>query len=46
MDGDRRNEIIRNLSEEDLGRLLSEADNPYVVHRLMFIKNLHVGDAR
>ena len=44
MSGDRRKEIIRHLSEEDLDRLLSEADDPKVVRRLTFVKNLYAGD--
>ena len=44
MGGDRRKVIIRHLSEEDLDRLLSEADDPKVVHRLTFVKNLYAGD--
>ena len=44
MGGDRRKVIIRHLSEEDLDRLLSEADDPKVVRRLMFVKNLYAGD--
>ncbi len=44
MGGDLRKEIIRHLSEEDLDRLLSEADDPKVVRHLTFLKNLYVGD--
>ncbi len=39
-----RDPIIRHLSEEDLDRLLSEADDPKVVRRLTFVKNLYAGD--
>ena len=45
MSGDRRKEIVRHLSEEDLDRLLSEADDPKVVRRLTFVKNLYKGDS-
>ena len=45
MSGDRRKEIIRHLSEDDLDRLLSEADDPKVVRRLTFVKNLYKGDS-
>ncbi len=44
MGGDRRKEIIRHLSEGDLDRFLSEADDPKVVRRLTFVKNLYAGD--
>ncbi len=44
MGGDRRKEIVRHLSEEDLDRLLSEANDPKVVRRLTFVKNLYAGD--
>ena len=45
MSGDRRKEIVRHLSEEDIDRLLSEADDPKVVRRLTFVKNLYKGDS-
>ncbi|WP_049903557.1 IS630 family transposase [Halococcus agarilyticus] len=44
MSGDRRIEIVRHLSEEDLDRLLSEADDDKIVRRLTFVKNLYEGD--
>ncbi len=44
MGGERRKEIVRHLSEEDLDRLLSEANDPKVVRRLTFVKNLYAGD--
>jgi transposase len=44
MSGERRKEIVRHLSEDDLDRLLSEADEPKVLRRLAFVKNLYEGD--
>jgi transposase len=44
MSGDRRIEIVRHLSEEDLDRLLFEADDDKIVRRLTFVKNLYKGD--
>ena len=44
MSEDRRIEIVRHLSEEDLDRLLSEADDDKIVRRLTFVKNLYEGD--
>ena len=44
MTGDRRIEIVRHLSEEDLARLLSEADDDKIVRRFTFVKNLYDGD--
>jgi len=44
MRGDRRIEIVRHLSEEDLNRLLSEADDDKIVRRPIFVKNLYEGD--
>ena len=44
MAGDRRIEIVHHLSEEDLDRLLSEADDNKIVRRLTFVKNLYEGD--
>jgi len=44
MSGDRRKDIVEHLSEDDLDRLLSEADDPKVVRRLTFVKNLYEGD--
>jgi len=43
MGGDRGKEIIRLLGENDLDRLLSGADDPKVVRRLTFVKNLYAG---
>ncbi|AFZ71504.1 hypothetical protein SAMN05443661_106138 [Natronobacterium gregoryi] len=40
MGGDRRGELVRHLSEEELDRLLDEADDPKVVKRLTFVKRL------
>lgn len=45
MSGDRRKEIVRHLSGYDLNRLLSEADDPKVVRRLTFVKNLYKSDS-
>lgn len=44
MSGDRRIEIVRHLSEKDLDRLLSEADDFVIVRRLTFVKNFYEGD--
>ncbi|WP_435079608.1 IS630 family transposase [Halococcus sp. AFM35] len=44
MSEDRRIEIVRHLSEEDLDQLLSEADDDKIVRRLTFVKNLYEGD--
>ena len=44
MSKDRRKEVVRHLTDEELDRLLSEADNPKVVRGLVFIKNLYEGD--
>ena len=44
MSNDRRKEVVRHLTDEELDRLLSEADDPKVVRRLVFIKNLYKGD--
>ncbi|RLM83613.1 IS630 family transposase, partial [Halobellus sp. Atlit-38R] len=38
MSNDRRKEVVRHLTDEELDRLLSEADDPKVVRRLVFIK--------
>ncbi|MCU4752649.1 IS630 family transposase [Halobacteria archaeon AArc-curdl1] len=44
MSSDRRKDVVRHLSDEDLDRLLTEADDPKVVRRLTFVKNLYEGD--
>jgi transposase len=41
---DRRTDVVRHLTEEDLERLLAEADDPKVIRRLIFVKNLYAGD--
>src|SRR5699024_3125769 len=43
MSGDRRKEIVRHLSEDDLDRLLAETDNKKVSKRLTFVKRLYKG---
>jgi len=43
--GDRQKEIVRNLSEEDLGWLLLEADDSKAVRRLTLVKNLYKRDS-
>lgn len=43
MCGDRRKEIVRYLSEEDIDRLLVETDNEKISKRLIFIKQLYKG---
>src|SRR6056297_4280165 len=43
MGGDRRIEIVRHLDEEELDRLLDEADDPKVTKRLTFVKRLYKG---
>ena len=43
MSGDRRTEIVRHLSEEELDHLLDEADDPKVTKRLTFVKRLYKG---
>jgi hypothetical protein len=45
MSGDRRKEIVRHLTEEDLDRLLAETDEEKVSQRLTFIKRLYKGAA-
>ena len=44
MSSDRRKDVVRHLSDKDLDRLLTEADDPKVVRRLTFVKNLYEGD--
>jgi transposase len=43
MSGDRRKEIVRHLSEENLDRLLAETDDEKVSKRLTFVKRLYKG---
>ena len=43
MSGDRRKEIVRHLSEDDLDRLLTESTNEKLTERLIFIKRLYKG---
>ena len=45
MSGDRRKEIVRHLSEDDLDRLLAETDDEKISKRLIFVKNLYQGDS-
>src|SRR5699024_1214862 len=43
MTGDRRKEIVRHLSEDDLDRLLAETDDVKISKRLIFLKRLYKG---
>ena len=43
MSGDRRKEIVRHLSEDDLNRLLAESTNQKLTERLIFLKRLYKG---
>jgi transposase len=43
MSGDRRKEIVRHLSEDDLDRLLTESTDEKLTERLIFIKRLYKG---
>jgi transposase len=43
MSGDRRKEIVRHLSEDDLDRLLDETDDDKISKRLTFVKRLYKG---
>ena len=45
MSGDRRKEIVRHLSEDDLNRLLAETHDEKISKRLIFVKNLYRGDS-
>jgi len=45
MPGDRRKEIIRHLTEDDLDRLLSESTNSKLTERLIFLKRIYKGAA-
>lgn len=44
MSRNRRKKIERHRSEEELDRLLAETDDPKLIPRLIFIKNLYSGD--
>ena len=44
MSKERRKEIVRHLSEDDLDRLLAETDDEMISKWLIFIKNLYQGD--
>ncbi|MDB2261390.1 IS630 family transposase, partial [Halorubrum ezzemoulense] len=43
MSGDRRKEIVRHLSEDDLDRLLVESTDEKLTERLIFVKRLYKG---
>ncbi len=43
MSEDRRKEIVRHLSEDDLNRLLAESTDEKLTERLIFIKRLYKG---
>ncbi|AAV44539.1 unknown (plasmid) [Haloarcula marismortui ATCC 43049] len=43
MSGDRRKEIVRHLSEDDLDRLLAESTDEKLTERLIFVKRLYKG---
>ena len=43
MTEDRRKEIVRHLSEDDLDRLLAETDDEKISKRLTFVKRLYKG---
>ncbi len=43
MSGDRRKEIVRHLSEDDLDRLLAESTDEKLTERLIFIKRIYKG---
>ena len=43
MNGDRRKEIVRHLSADDLDRLLAETDDEKMSKRLTFVKRLYKG---
>lgn len=45
MSGERRKEIVRHHSEDDLDRLLAETDDEKISKRLIFVKNLYQGDS-
>lgn len=44
MGRDRQKEIKRHLTEEELDKKLAETDDPKIVRRLCFVKNLYHGD--
>jgi hypothetical protein len=43
MSGDRRKEIVRHLSADDLDRLLAETDDEKMSKRLTFVERLYKG---
>ncbi|MDB2253541.1 IS630 family transposase, partial [Halorubrum ezzemoulense] len=43
MSRDRRKEIVRHLSEDDLDRLLVESTDEKLTERLIFVKRLYKG---
>ncbi|AAV46465.1 transposase [Haloarcula marismortui ATCC 43049] len=43
MSGERRKEIVRHLSEDDLDRLLAESTDEKLTERLIFIKRIYKG---
>ena len=43
MSGDRRKEIVRHPSEDNLNRLLAESTDEKLTERLIFIKRLYKG---
>lgn len=43
MGGDRRGDLGRHLSEEELDRLLDEEDDPKIIKRFSFVKRLYKG---
>jgi transposase len=43
MSGDRRKEIVRHLSEDNLDRLLAESTDEKLTERLIFIKRIYKG---
>ena len=43
MAGDRRKEIVRHLSKDDLDRLLAETDDDEISKQLTFVKRLYKG---
>jgi hypothetical protein len=45
MSGDRRKEIVRHLSMDDLDRLLTASTDEKLTERLIFVKRLYKGAA-
>ncbi|AFZ74662.1 hypothetical protein SAMN05443661_12182 [Natronobacterium gregoryi] len=43
MGGDRRGDLVRHLSEEELDRLLRPADDPKIIKWFSFVKRLYKG---